>query len=47
LKSASWKGVSEEASQVYKSVDEVVRISHETGIGKLVARAVPLGVMKG
>jgi tRNA-splicing ligase RtcB len=47
LKSASWKGVAEEAAQVYKSVDEVVRISHETGIGKLVARTVPLGVMKG
>ena len=47
LKSASWKGVAEEAAQVYKSVDEVVRISHETGIGKLVARAVPIGVMKG
>jgi tRNA-splicing ligase RtcB len=47
LKSASWKGVAEEASQVYKNVDEVVRVSHETGIGKLVARTVPLGVMKG
>jgi len=39
--------LAEEASQVYKSVDEVVRVSHETGIGRLVARAVPLGVMKG
>jgi len=47
LKSASWKGVADEASQVYKNVDEVVRVSHETGIGKLVARTVPLGVMKG
>jgi tRNA-splicing ligase RtcB len=47
IMSASWKGLAEEASQVYKSVDEVVRVSHETGIGRLVARAVPLGVMKG
>jgi tRNA-splicing ligase RtcB len=47
LKSASWKGVAEEASQVYKNVDEVVRVSHETGIGRMVARAVPLGVIKG
>jgi tRNA-splicing ligase RtcB len=47
LKSASWKGVAEEAAQVYKSVDEVVRVSHEAGIGRLVARTVPLGVMKG
>ncbi len=47
LKSTCWKGVAEEASQVYKNVDEVVRVSHETGIGKLVAKTVPLGVMKG
>lgn len=47
LLSASWKGVAEEAAQVYKSVDEVVRVSHEAGIGRLVARAVPLGVLKG
>ncbi|NOR15867.1 MAG: RNA-splicing ligase RtcB, partial [Candidatus Aminicenantes bacterium] len=47
LISASWKGVAEEAPQVYKNVDEVVRVSHETGLGKLVARTVPLGVMKG
>jgi len=47
LKSASWKGVAEEASEVYKSVDEVVRVSHEIGIGRRVARVVPLGVMKG
>jgi len=47
LKSAGWKGVAEEASQVYKDVDEVVRVSHEAGIGKLVARLVPLAVMKG
>jgi len=47
LRSASWKGVAEEAAQVYKPVDEVVRISHEAGIGRLVARALPLGVIKG
>ena len=47
LKAASWKGVAEEAAQVYKDVDEVVRISHETGIGRLVARLEPVGVMKG
>ncbi len=47
LESTSWKGVAEEASQAYKDVDEVVRVSHEVGIGKLVARVVPLGVMKG
>jgi len=47
LKSTSWKGVAEEASGAYKDVDEVVRVSHEAGIGRLVARVVPLGVMKG
>lgn len=47
LKSTNWKGVAEEASQAYKDVDEVVRVSHRAGIGKLVARVVPVGVMKG
>jgi len=47
LRSASWKGVAEEAAAAYKDVDEVVRVSHEVGIGCLVARVVPVGVMKG
>jgi len=47
LRSTSWKGVAEEASQAYKDVDEVVRISDQAGIGRLVAKVVPLGVMKG
>lgn len=47
LQSTSWKGVAEEASEAYKDVDEVVRVSHEVGIGCLVAKVVPLGVMKG
>jgi len=47
LQSTSWKGVAEEASQAYKDVDEVVRVSHLAGIGQLVAKVVPLGVMKG
>lgn len=47
LKSTSWKGVAEEASQAYKDVDEVVNVSHKAGIGKLVAKVVPVGVMKG
>jgi tRNA-splicing ligase RtcB len=47
LVSTSWKGVAEEASEAYKDVDEVVRVSHETGLGRLVARVVPIGVMKG
>ncbi len=47
LKSTSWKGVAEEASGAYKDVDEVVRVSHKVGIGRLVARVIPEGVMKG
>ncbi len=47
LQSTSWKGIAEEAPGAYKDVDEVVRVSHETGIGRLVARVVPVGVMKG
>jgi len=47
LKSVSWKGVAEEASQAYKDVDEVVRVSHQAGIGRLIVRVVPVGVIKG
>ena len=47
VKSKSWKGICEEAPQVYKDVDEVVKVSDDTGIGKVVARVVPLGVIKG
>ena len=47
LRSTSWKGVAEEASEAYKDVDEVVRVSDAVGLGRLVARVVPIGVMKG
>ncbi len=47
LKSASLKGVAEESSEAYKDVDEVVEVSHKAGIGNLVARLVPVGVIKG
>jgi tRNA-splicing ligase RtcB len=47
LQCTSWRGVAEEAAQAYKDVDEVVKVSHEVGIGKLVVRVVPVGVMKG
>ncbi len=44
---ASWKGIAEEAPEAYKDIDEVVKASHEAGIGKLVARLKPIGVVKG
>lgn len=47
LRATSWKGVAEEAAAAYKDVDEVVRVSHELGIGRLVAKVAPVGVMKG
>lgn len=47
LRASSWKGVAEEASEAYKDIDEVVRISHEAGLGKLVAKVKPVAVMKG
>ncbi len=47
IKSASWKGVAEEAPGVYKDIDEVVEVSHNTGIGKKVVQFKPIGVVKG
>jgi len=47
LKSMSWNGVAEEAPGAYKDVDEVVRISDDSGIGRLVAKLKPVGVIKG
>lgn len=47
LRSTSWKGVAEEAAEAYKDIDEVVRVSHGAGLGRLVARVAPVGVMKG
>ncbi|MFH0831375.1 MAG: RtcB family protein [archaeon] len=47
IKAASWKSIAEEAPQVYKDIDEVVKVSHEAGIGKLVAKLKPIAVMKG
>jgi tRNA-splicing ligase RtcB (3'-phosphate/5'-hydroxy nucleic acid ligase) len=47
IKAASLKGISEEAPGAYKDVDEVIRVSHESGIAKKVARLKPIGVIKG
>ena len=47
LEAGSLKGAVEEAPKAYKDVNEVVRVSHELGIGKIVARLRPLGVVKG
>ncbi len=47
VKAATREGVVEEAPGAYKNIDEVVRIADGAGISRLVARLVPLGVMKG
>ncbi len=47
VEAGSWKGLVEEAPSVYKDIDEVAKVSNKVGIGKLVARLIPLAVMKG
>lgn len=47
IKSASWKGIAEEAPGAYKDIEEVVEVSHQLGIGNKVARLRPIGVVKG
>jgi tRNA-splicing ligase RtcB len=47
VKAATREGIVEEAPGAYKNIDEVVRIADGAGISRLVARLVPLGVMKG
>jgi len=47
LEAGSFKGIVEEAPEAYKDIDEVVRVSNKTGIGKLVLKLRPIAVMKG
>lgn len=45
--SHSPRGLKEEIPEAYKEIEEVVEVTHETGISKKVARLVPLMVVKG
>ena len=47
VKSGSWKALASEAPEVYKDIDEVVRVVDKIGISKKVARLKPLAVIKG
>ena len=47
IKAASVSVIAEETPEAYKSVDEVVEVTHKAGISKKVARLVPMGVAKG
>ncbi|MDD1678584.1 MAG: RtcB family protein [Methanomicrobiales archaeon] len=43
----SYSSIAEEAPSAYKSSQEVVRVVHEVGLSRMVARLEPLGVIKG
>jgi tRNA-splicing ligase RtcB len=47
VRAGSMRGLAEEAPIAYKDVDEVVRVVHEAGIARQVARLTPLAVVKG
>ncbi len=47
VKAESMSSLAEEASAAYKDVTEVVDVAHRSGISRKIARAVPLGVIKG
>jgi len=42
-----WKGLAEEAPEAYKDIDSVVNVVVKAGLARLVAKTVPLGVVKG
>lgn len=47
IQTGSVSGLAEEAPAAYKDIDEVVRVVHEAGIAKIVARLRPCAVIKG
>jgi tRNA-splicing ligase RtcB len=47
VRAPSEASIAEEAPQVYKPSEEVVRVVDALGISRLVAKLVPLGVIKG
>jgi tRNA-splicing ligase RtcB len=47
VKAGSMSSLAEEASEAYKDITEVVDVTHKAGISRKVARATPLGVIKG
>jgi tRNA-splicing ligase RtcB len=47
VKAGSMSSLAEEASEAYKDVTEVVEVAHKSGISHKVARAIPIGVIKG
>lgn len=47
IKSRSFKAIAEESPEVYKDIEEVVKVVHDLGISKKVARLKPLVVVIG
>jgi tRNA-splicing ligase RtcB len=47
IRSASMRGLAEEAPGAYKDVSEVVEVSHQLGLATKVAKLVPLICVKG
>ena len=47
IRSASLRGIAEEAPLTYKDVDKVVDVVHRAGLAERVAKLVPLAVIKG
>jgi tRNA-splicing ligase RtcB len=47
VRSASWRGLAEEAGFAYKSVDEVAAATEQAGLSRRVAHLVPVGNVKG
>jgi tRNA-splicing ligase RtcB len=47
VEAGSWSSLAQEAPQVYKDIEEVVRVVDELGISKKVARLKPFAVIKG
>ncbi len=47
LRAATRRVVAEEAPGAYKDVDRVVEVAHHVGIGRLVVKLKPIGVVKG
>ena len=47
VKAGSMSSLAEEASEAYKDVTEVVEVAHKAGISRKIAKAIPIGVIKG
>jgi tRNA-splicing ligase RtcB len=47
IKNPNPKFISDEAPEVYKDIDEVIRVTVDAGICKKIARLMPIGVILG